>query len=95
MPTVLVERLQVFEAFVLAHDLHNGGEERVGGAGGVRIGHLNLVLQLRIEEVRPAFRLRNSLRLNLLDVVAEAEGARVDADRPVLRLLPLAHGPVL
>jgi hypothetical protein len=37
--------LEVGEALVLAHQLHDRREHRVGGARGVRVGDLHLVLE--------------------------------------------------
>jgi hypothetical protein len=91
----LVQLLEVVEALLLAHQLDDRGEQRVGGAGGVRVGDLDLILELRIEKVGPAFRLGELLAGDLLGVEPVAERARIDADGAALRLLPLPHRPVV
>jgi len=90
-----MELLQVVEALVLAHELHHRRQEGVRGAGRVRVRHLHLVLEPRVEEVRPALGLGQSPFGEELRVEAEPERAGVDADGPVLRLLGLAHGPLV
>ena len=58
---VLVQGLEVIEALVLAHDLDDRGQQRIGGAGRVRVRDLDLVLELGVEQVGPAFRLAQAL----------------------------------
>ena len=55
---VLVELLQVVETLVLAHDLDHRREHRVRRPRGVRVRDLDLVLELGLQEVRPALRAR-------------------------------------
>ena len=92
---VLVQGLEVFEALVFTHQLNDRGEQVIGSARGIGIGDLDVVLELGVEQVRPAFRLRDALRLDLLGVEAEAERAGIDADRALLSGVPLAQRPVV
>ena len=91
---VLVQRLEVLEAFVLAHELHHGRQHRPGGAGRIRIRHLHLALEFGLDQVGPAGGRGHLALLDVLGVVAEAERAEVKPDRAVVRALRLALRPV-
>ena len=74
------------EGLVLAHHLHERRNHYVGGAGGVRVRHLDLPAIGGVQQVGPAPRLRQVASGDQLRVEAEAEHAGVDADGPPLRL---------
>ena len=90
-----MQRLEVLERLVLAHQLDQRRKHRVGGARRVGIGDLDLVLELGLDQIGPAFRLGNILCLQLLGVEAVAERAGVYADSAVLGLFGLPHRPIL
>jgi hypothetical protein len=92
-PDVPVQRLQVLEGLVLAHHLHQRGDHGVGGAAGRGVGHLDVALVLGLEQVGPGLGHGQLLLGQQLGVVAEAQRARVDADRLVARLPGLLLRP--
>ncbi|MNS64766.1 hypothetical protein D3C72_979050 [compost metagenome] len=90
---VLVQRLEVVEGLVLAHELHQRGDHGVGRAARCGVGHLDVALVLGLEQVGPGLGHGQLLLGEQLGVVAEAQRARVDAHGLVARLLGLLLGP--
>ena len=90
---VPVQALQVLEGLVLAHQLHQRRDHRVGGAARRRVRDLDLALVLGLEQVGPALRHGELLLREQLGVVAEAERPGIDADGLVARLLGLLLRP--
>ncbi len=88
-----MQREQVLERLVLAEHLHECGDRGVRRPRGVRVRHLHLARELGLDQVLPARRRCDLLLGEQLGVVADAEHAEVDADRPVLRLLRLPLRP--
>ncbi len=74
-----VQFLHIFQTLFLAHELNNGGQHRVGGAGRAGIGHRNLTLQLGPQQILPGLGNGNVLFLQQFGVGGEAEIADVDA----------------
>ena len=93
--TLACSAFRYSKPLLLAHQLHDRREHRVGGAGGVRVGDLDLALELGLDQVGPAFRLGQVLLGEQLLVVAEAERAGIDADGAVVRRLGLLDRPVV
>ena len=92
---VPMHALEQLEGLVLAEDLHESRDGGIRGARGVRVGHLHFIAIDRIGEIGPAFRLGQFTLGQNLWVVADPQRAGVDADGVILRLLRLAHRPLL
>jgi hypothetical protein len=92
---VFVQRLHVLKSLVFTHQLHHGGQHGVRRAGGIGVCNLDFVLEGRFGQVSPALGCRNAFFLQRRLVVAETQGAGIDADSAKARLLGLAHSPVV
>ncbi len=95
MRDIGVELLQIVDRLILAHDLHERRQRRIGGARRIRIGDLDFALQLRRQQIGPALRLLVALGLEDFSVVAPAQRAGINADSPVTGAFRLFYGPVL
>ena len=75
---------QIGEGRLLAHQLHQRREHGVGGAGGVRVRHLHLAAEFRLDQVGPAARRRRcgGDQLRLLKPIAERAGIDADGAEP-------------
>ena len=90
-----VEGLEVGEGLLLAHELHERREHGVGGARGVGVRDLDLALVLGLDEVGPALGLGQAGLGEQVRVVAEAEGAGIDADGALAAGFGLPDRPVV
>ena len=62
---VLVQRVHVGPALLLAHHLQPGRDHQIAGAGGGRVRHGDLALVFRLDQVVPGGRLRQALASRL------------------------------
>ncbi len=82
-------------ACVLAHHLHQAGEDGVAGAARARMRGLDLALVLRVDQVGPALRRRQVLLAQHVLVPAEADRAGVEAADQVAAHGVLPHRPAV
>src|SRR5690606_29441645 len=74
---VLMDASQYLEGLILTEDLYQRGDDRVGGAGAVRVRHRQQALVHRVCQVTPAGRVRLASQGVLVDYEAEIGRAHV------------------
>ena len=76
---IFFERTQTVECFVLAHQLHQRGEDRVSGAACGRVGGFDFILELGFQRVASASRGSQAVFSEQIAVVAETQRDAINA----------------
>ncbi len=84
---------QQLEGIIFTKELHQSCQFRIGGAGAVRVGHLNFAFVSGVFQIVPACRWFDAFFLQDVCIVSDAQCTSMNADGLATGNVSHVHGP--